>query len=173
MRSSLHTRYAALLLFAVSAISTAAQAPPAHSSELTANPKPNATETPGSQLPGEILREIDDQQTGARWLLTRDRMHPGGPGKLVLLQGRIADAGPSGNANAHAALTAPVIHAGEAVIVEEHTAVVDARLGAVALGVAVGGGELKARLKIGGKVVRVMAIAAGRAELQAESGAQP
>jgi hypothetical protein len=173
MKSSLHLRIAALLIFAASAISAASQTPPPNSSELRANSKADATGTPGAQLPGEIFREIDDQQTGARWLLTRDRMHPGGPGKLVLLQGRNSDARPSGNTNADAALAAPVIHAGDALIVEEHTAVADARLEAVALGVAVRGGELKARLKIGGKVVRVMAVAAGRAELQAESGAQP
>ena len=42
-------------------------------------------------------------------------------------------------------------------MVEEHTAVVDARLEAVALGPAAKGGEFRARLKIGGKVVRVIA----------------
>lgn len=173
MRFCLHLRIAALLIFAASAITAASQASPASSSELRANSKANATATPGTQLPGEIFGEIDDQQTGARWLLTRDRTHPGGPGKLVLLQGRNSDARLLGNANANAALTAPVIHAGDALVVEEHTAVVDARLEAVALGAAAEGGELKARLQIGGKVVLVMAIAAGRAELQAERGAQP
>jgi hypothetical protein len=59
------------------------------------------------------------------------------------------------------------------VIVEEHTSVIDARLEAVALGSAAVGAEFKARLKIGGKVLRVVALAAGRAEMTPGSEAQP
>jgi hypothetical protein len=58
-----------------------------------------------------------------------------------------------------------VTHAGDTVIVEEHTAVVDSRLEAVALGSAARGGEFQARLKIGGAVIRAIALDAGRASL--------
>src|ERR1035437_3168930 len=32
----------------------------------------------------EVVREIDDPQNGARWLLVRNKEHPGGPGRLIL-----------------------------------------------------------------------------------------
>lgn len=67
----------------------------------------------------------------------------------------------------------PVIHAGDEVIVEEHTAVVDARLEARALASAPIGAEFTARLKIGGLVVRVVALAAGRARRASETEVQP
>jgi hypothetical protein len=64
-----------------------------------------------------------------------------------------------------------VIRTGDALIVEEHSPIIDARLQAVALGSAAPGDEFQARLTIGGKVVRVVAIAAGRAALTPESEA--
>ena len=67
----------------------------------------------------------------------------------------------------------PMIRSGDALIVAEHTAVVDARLEATSLGPAVAGAEFPARLRIGGKVVRVIALAPGRAELAPEQKAQP
>jgi hypothetical protein len=60
----------------------------------------------------------------------------------------------------------PIIHPGDPVLVEEHSAVVDAVLEAVALGPAVEGGLFPARLKVGGRVLRVAAVAPGRAELR-------
>jgi hypothetical protein len=116
---------------------------------------------------GQIVREIDDPQTGHRWLLVRDTKHPGGPG-LLLLAGAVGpDAekplpkeGPS----------PPVIRSGDRVVVEQNTAVVEARLEAVALGAAAAGAPFKARLKIGGRVVRAVAAGPGRAVLQEETG---
>jgi hypothetical protein len=67
----------------------------------------------------------------------------------------------------------PVIHQGDLLIVEEHTAVVDASLQAVAMGQAVVGAWLNVRLKLGGKVLQVVALGAGRAALQAEPGGRP
>lgn len=64
----------------------------------------------------------------------------------------------------------PVIHAGEAVQVEEHSAVVDANLQAVALSSAAPGGILRVRLRIGGRVLRARAVAAGRATLEPAGG---
>ena len=57
-----------------------------------------------------------------------------------------------------------MIRTGDALTAEEHTAVVDTRLEAVALESATKGARFKARLKIGGKVVRVIAISPGRAD---------
>ncbi len=116
---------------------------------------------------GEIVREIDDPHTGGRWLLTRAPDHPAGPGRLVLASGmRIAV---SRTGAPVVELPHPVIHAGDRLIVEENSAVVEARLDAVALGPAVIGSPLDVRLKIGGKVVRAVALAPGRAVFLAEA----
>ena len=66
-----------------------------------------------------------------------------------------------GSSSAERTRLHPVIHAGDVLIVEEHTAVVEARLEAVALGPAAAGAIFRARLKIGGKVVRAVAVSAG------------
>jgi hypothetical protein len=127
-----------------------------------------------AQAGGEIVREIDDPHSGARWLLMRNSDHPGGPGLLVLAEGGRnpvqrgqAGFGPSG------VDPQTVIRAGERLIVEENTPVVEARLEAVALGPAVIGSVLDARLKIGGRVVRAVALGPGRAELQPQTEARP
>jgi hypothetical protein len=54
------------------------------------------------------------------------------------------------------------------VVVEETSAVAEARLGAVALESATEGSSFNARLEIGGKVVRVLALGPGRAVFQPE-----
>jgi hypothetical protein len=123
----------------------------------------------------DVLREIEDPSTGDLWLLLRDRSRSGGPGRLVLARQqtdaqRAAFRGP---AQPVPAGERPVIHNGDAVIVEEHTARVDARLEAIALGPAVKGAQFKARLKIGGRVVRVVAVSPGRAVFAPESEVEP
>ncbi len=121
-----------------------------------------------------VVREIDDPATGQRWLLERDPAHPGGPGRLVPAPGKAAV--PDGNKRAgslaprpaRAAVPSPlkaIIRGGDRLVVEQHTAVIEARLEAVALGPARRGATFQARLKIGGKVVRAVALAPGRAEL--------
>jgi hypothetical protein len=116
---------------------------------------------------GEIVREIDDPHTGARWLLMRNPIYPAGPGRLVLVGGmRIAALQPGAPV---AEPPRPIIHAGDRLIVEENTAVVESRLEAVALGPAVVGSPLDARLKVGGKVVRAVALGRGRAAFLAEA----
>jgi hypothetical protein len=127
-----------------------------------------------ASVPGEGVREIDDPHTGARWLLMRDSSHPGGPGRMVqvksvgdpVLQNKTA-------VEPHRVELRPVLHAGERLIVEEDTPLVEARLEAVALGPADLGSALDVRLKIGGKVVRAVALAPGRAVLQPETEARP
>jgi hypothetical protein len=114
---------------------------------------------------GEVVREIDDPRNGDRWLLMRDPKHPGGPGLLRLVSAArftTSQAGPS------LAGQAPIIRAGDRVLVEEKTAVAEARLEAVALGPAWQGSSFNVRLTIGGKVLRVLAAAAGRAALEKE-----
>jgi hypothetical protein len=67
----------------------------------------------------------------------------------------------------------PMIRAGDHVRVEEHSAVVDARLEAVALGSASAGSVFNVRLAIGGKVMRAIADGPGRATLAPEMEGQP
>jgi hypothetical protein len=114
---------------------------------------------------GNITREIHDPASGSRWLLVRPADHPGGPGRLLL----VGDLGMSvldpGLPIPPARSLVPVIHAGDALLVEEHTGLLDARLEAVALGPARKGAPLRARLKLGGRIVRVIASGPGRASL--------
>jgi hypothetical protein len=128
---------------------------------------------------GQIVREIDDPSSGARWLLVKDAAHPGGPGRLVL----VAEGGTPPLAGQTSVLQSadqplnraaielppsaqpPVVRAGDRLTVEEITPVVESHLEAVALAPAVAGGLLDARLKVGGQVVRVVALGSGRARL--------
>jgi hypothetical protein len=123
--------------------------------------------------PASAMREIDDPHSGTRWLLVKDEKHPGGPGRLMQL-GRDDHAGLGGSRLAEAA---PIIHAGDRIVVEEHNDVVDAVLEATALGPARERGEFEARLRVGGRIVRVTAIAPGRAGVVAGlavvTGARP
>ncbi len=125
------------------------------------------------QATGEVVREIDDPHNGARWLLMRDSSHPGGPGRMVLAGEPRGKALNNVRKGAGTATAQPVIHAGDRLIVEEDTAVVEAWLEAVALNPAAAGSPLNVRLAIGGRVVRVVALAAGRAALLAETEARP
>lgn len=124
---------------------------------------------------GALLREIDDPFTGNLWLLLRDADRPAGPGRLVLAGQRT---GTQQRREIDQMLSAPsaetpVIHAGDALLIEEHTPLVDTRLEAVALGSAVKGAYVRARLKIGGKVVKVEAVSPGHAVFSPESKAEP
>jgi hypothetical protein len=123
----------------------------------------------------QVLREIDDPSTGDLWLLVRDPSRPAGPGRFLLARQRMNTQRTisGGPAQPLSRGERPVIHTGDALMVEEHTAVVDARLEAVALEPAVKGAHFKARLKIGGKVVRVVAVSPGRADFAAESEVEP
>jgi len=130
----------------------------------------------GNPTQGELVREIDDPHTGVRWLLMRNDANPGGPGRFTLVAtGRsAAEGGPKRPVNTtKEARLHPVIRAGDRLIVEEHTAVVNVTLEARALSPATLGAVLKARLMIGGKVVRVVALGPGRAELEPQTGLWP
>jgi hypothetical protein len=158
---------AAVLLFGW-ASAVGAQTPAAfHAQILSSSSGLVASE---SRAQGTILREIDDPHTGARWLLMRSEQHPGGPGRLVL-------AGSERNGTfqqvaEEEAQLAPVIRPGDRLVVEEHTALVDAALEARALGPAAQGAAFNVRLTMGGRVVRAVALGPGRAALRPETGAQ-
>jgi hypothetical protein len=184
---------AALLAAALLSPALHAQAQSAPQASLSATLIVNGRAAPlASSL--QVVREIDDPSNGNRWLLFRDRRCPGGPGRLILLSSSSAAAGhaaapekqpsaqaPPPTANsfaayaiaAPAALAAPVIRAGDALIVEENTSIAEARLTATALGAAPVGAPFSARLEIGGKVVRVRALGPGRAAFAPEIGAEP
>jgi hypothetical protein len=150
--------------------------------QLASSPSSNAGASRQSpiQVTGPVLREIDDPATGCRWILLGNTAHPEGPGRVLLVGGSMAvrQAGPLRSVHptempVRDEPLQPVIHAGDIVVVEEHTAVVDARLAAVALGRAAPGDEFRARLRIGGKVVRARAIDSARGALIRGSEAQP
>lgn len=125
---------------------------------------------------GELVREIDDPNNGDRWLLSRNDRYPGGPGRLVLAavhRNKYGGAPSRAASQAGAASFHPVIRAGDRLIVEEHTARVDATLEALALGSASAGSAFDVRLKMGGKVVRAVALAPGRAAFQPETEVRP
>ena len=105
-----------------------------------------------------ILRQVIDPHTGQRWLLVADEENPAGPGRLVMASGFAAHAGGRNSALA--------VHAGDKIVVEEHGAAVDAYLEASALEPAAVGSRFNARLKIGGKVVKAIALGPGRAEVR-------
>jgi hypothetical protein len=115
---------------------------------------------------GEMIREIDDPNNGDRWILARDASHPGGPGLMLLASSVRVVA-------AHSAPTtempAPIIRIGDRVVVEENTAIVNARLEGVAMAPASAGIPFNVRLSIGSQVVRAIAIAPGRASLEQET----
>jgi hypothetical protein len=116
----------------------------------------------GRCAPQSAAGEIRDPSTGAVWVLVRNAEHPGGPGRLVLVE--------SGNETASGtAARVFLIHAGDRIVVEEHSPVVDASLEAVAETGAAQGERLRARMTIGGRVVTVRATAAARAELPPEA----
>ncbi len=136
-----------------------------------------SSRSPSSNYPapaGDIVQEIDDPRNGDRWLLMEDDSHPGGPGRLVLVasrdgsvnwsqSGKIRDTSQTATG---ADAAPPVIRAGDRVVVEENTAVVEAHLEAVAMGPAWAGYAFNARLSIGGRIVRAVAAGPGRAFFQ-------
>ena len=120
---------------------------------------------------GEVIRAIQDPHSGERWLLMRNDDHPGGPGRLLLANAPerspgLAVPGTAPRSRAmKLALPGEVvaIRAGDRLVVEEHTAISDVRLEAVALEPAKVGMTLTVRLKIGGREERAVALGPGRA----------
>jgi hypothetical protein len=121
-----------------------------------------------------IVREINDPHSGARWLLLVNALHPGVPGRLVRADTVLGQFPlPKAAGRNVTAIAQPVIHAGERVILEEHSEVVDARLDAVALNPAAIGGAVRVRLVVGGHVVRSFVLGEGRVLLDQEKEGRP
>jgi len=133
-----------------------------------------AADRPPESAPRQVaeVREIDDPNSGDRWLLMRDAVHPGGPGRLVRVGSVFSSEFPHRDQSLKA-VALPVVHAGDRVRLEEHTPVVDAVFESVALGPASAGEQVQVRLRIGGRVVRAVATAPGRAVIAAEIEVQP
>ncbi len=114
----------------------------------------------GTSAGRRIVREIKDPHSGALWRLYVNAGNPAGPGRLVM-------AGREEHGSSFAAQrerTLPAIHAGERVTVEEHSSAVEAYLEGTALASASIGSPLQVRLRMGGKVVKTVAMAPGRVE---------
>lgn len=132
-----------------------------------------------TQAAEEIIREVDDPATGDRWLLKRNSQYPARPGRMVLVARQKSSQPPasapmeSADKGFETGKTAEVIHAGDHLVVEEHTRRLDAVLEAIALAPAREGGSLRVRLSVGRRVVMAVAVASGRALLSPASGAQP
>jgi len=120
--------------------------------------------------PVHIFREIRDPHSGARWLVVSDPNRPGGPGRMLAAKNDVmATTGSTPGKN----VSVPVIHPGDTVVVEEHTATTEVYLEAIAVNAAAIGSRVDVRLKIGGRVVRAVAIAPGRAALIGRGEAKP
>lgn len=127
----------------------------------------------------EIVREIDDPATGDRWLLKRNAQDSAGPGRMVLLARKNTLPAPAVNSagsargGVEAGDSLALFRAGDHLIVEQHTRLIDAVLDAIALSPAREGESFRARLSIGGRVVKAIAVAPGHAILLPDSGARP
>ncbi len=165
-RANRRSKVATLLLAGVALVALAGRADAQEPSKKSAAPQPVAT----------AIREILDPHTGMHWLLLRDTVHPGGPGRLVRVVTEI-DTGSSNveskrdvlRMSAFEVPPRPVIRAGDRLIVEENTPTIEARLEAIALGAAAPGSMIQARLKIGGRIVPVIARTQGHAVLAPET----
>lgn len=133
---------------------------------------------PSSEPAGPVLRIIEDPALHDRWLLVPDLVHPGGPGHLIRVpaeaqfparHGPGQVAGPSRSASRQDALERaaahlrPVIRAGDRLRLEQHTSLTHVQLEAVATESAAAGESFRARLVLGGKVVRAVALEPGHA----------
>jgi len=120
----------------------------------------------------QLLRVIHDPSTRTRWLLYRDPSHPAAPAHLIPESEAAEVAGFSGTLSKSIKSPDLVIHAGDRVSVEEHTAVSSMYLEGVALSSAAEGEPLKVRLDLsmGQKQIAVLAVGPGRARIQPPSG---
>ena len=120
------------------------------------------------------IRMIRDPHNGMRWLLERAPGNSAGPGRMILLNDQVVshlDVLIGGRPRTDRVAEPPVIRSGDRLVIEERSARVEARLEAISLGTAVQGAEFNARLAIGGKLVRAVALAPGRAAFASGGGA--
>lgn len=121
------------------------------------------------------IRTIEDLGTHTHWRLLRDLSHPAAPAVLIPGQSdskcaslRIEKSGLRSAPNL-GRTSLPVVHAGDYLIVSEHTRNSDAELEATALKPAAIGESVTVRLKFGGHILSAIATAPGRASFSQES----
>jgi hypothetical protein len=112
------------------------------------------------------IRAFEDPGTHQHWLLIRDQNRVTGPALLVKAQHAACVSSTLGKMNSESKplfqlRSIPVIHAGDRIVLLEHSAVSDAELEATALQAAAVGDPLPVRLKFGGLTVRAIAAAPG------------
>lgn len=140
------------------------QSIPSHSAELLVSGHRSA-DLSALAAPVHILGRFRDPHTGICWRLLSNPGAPAGPAQLVVAKSSEDSCVPYVRAQAEQVAPGFAIHRGDRVVVEEHTRAVDARLEAAAMGSAMVGSSLDLKLRIGGRVVRALAIAPGRAVL--------
>ena len=123
----------------------------------------------GARAEPQGRRIIEDPATHQCWILERYLNRPGAPSRLVQM--------PSGPPcvcheeqvtrllTKSERVAIPIIHAGDRLILTEHTAVSNVQLEAIALNGASVGQSLPVRLKIGGQILHAVATAPRRASI--------
>ena len=112
-------------------------------------------------------RTIEDPGTHQHWVLLENLSRPAAPGLLVLRPRDFSCARLGAerlrSSSDTQSVPIPVIHAGDKLILSEHTSAIDADLEAMALTSAAIGKGLTVRLKFGSRTVSAIATAPGRA----------
>jgi len=125
----------------------------------------------GISKDGEVRTELIDPCVGAHWLLLRDPVHPGWPGRLMLV-----DAGKTGKSTHESKAAVPVvIRVGEFVTVQQNTELLHARFEAVALDAGRVGERIRVQLRaktavapgFAGSVIAVVATGPGETSWRA------
>jgi hypothetical protein len=120
------------------------------------------------------IRTVEDYGTHQHWMLLQNLSRPAAPAVLIQRPldfscARLSLERPDLRfPSDRESLSLPVIHAGNYLIVSEHTRVLDAELEAIALRPAAIGEGLTVRLKFGGRTRNAIATAPGRATLSEE-----
>ena len=123
------------------------------------------------------IRVVEDRGTGRRWLLLQDLEHPSAPARLYPWSSQFpcahlfAEGSQSRSPENTQNVSFPVIHAGDALLLSEHTRIADAELEGTALTSAALGETLTVRLKFGRRTLKAIATAPGRAAVS-ESGSE-
>jgi len=113
-----------------------------------------------------VIRRIVDPFTGTKWVLTRDLLGRGGPGRLSK-ETRTPVA-----TSSRAALPV-VIRTGDRLAVEDRFPNGRGEFDAIALDRATEGSQFRVRLNVNGKIIRVMAVGPGRATIAREAEVAP
>ena len=116
------------------------------------------------------IRTIEDPATHQRWMLLQNLNQPAAPALFVPTPQEFfcTGLGPKRCELTVQRASHAVIHAGDQLILSEHTRVSDAELEATALKTAAIGERLPVRLKLGGRILSAIATAQGRATLSGE-----